>query len=287
MNIKQFQKYQYITGIVIVLIIMIIIEYISISRVSKVVNDMSIVINSLIPCIEITDNILDYYNRASRSIRNLLITSNNNEINRNKDYIKKTRIELQAEFDKLDKTKGIVNKYLFIKIKDDYNKIRQLEDKIIELGLERKISEADKLLTNDLRNIQNIFLNEIQSFIGYQVNAADDLRNRIIKENNRNYYFMAILSIMAILLIISIIINLFYRQRKIRIEREDMLSKLDEAHKKVNVFTRFLAICDNCQKIKDDNGVWHSVETFFKEHQKLESNHVLCPECAKKLYPPQ
>jgi hypothetical protein len=286
MDFMKYKKYQYITGIVIVLVIMIIIEYISISRVSKVVNDMSIVTNSLIPCIEITDNILDYYNRASRAIRNLLITINNNEINRNMDYIKKTRLELQVEFDKLDNTKGIVNKYLFIKIKDDYSKLRQLEDKIIELGLERKISEADKLLTNDLRNIQNIFLNEIQSFIGYQVNAANDMRNRIIKENNRNYYFMAILSIVALLLIISIIFNLVLRQSKIRIEREDLLSKLDEAQKKLNVFTRLLIICDECQKIKDVNGVWHPVETFFKEHQKLESNHCLCPECAKKLYPP-
>jgi hypothetical protein len=40
-----------------------------------------------------------------------------------------------------------------------------------------------------------------------------------------------------------------------------------------------LPICASCKKIRDEQGQWHSLEMFIREHSEAQFTHGLCPIC--------
>jgi PAS domain S-box-containing protein len=68
-------------------------------------------------------------------------------------------------------------------------------------------------------------------------------------------------------------------------ERERLIAELQEALAKVKTLRGLLPICANCKKIRDDQGYWHSVEVYVRDHSEADFSHGICPECMKKLYP--
>jgi sigma-B regulation protein RsbU (phosphoserine phosphatase) len=42
-----------------------------------------------------------------------------------------------------------------------------------------------------------------------------------------------------------------------------------------------LPICSYCKKIRDENNVWHSVESFVHERTETAFELALCPDCAR------
>ena len=59
-------------------------------------------------------------------------------------------------------------------------------------------------------------------------------------------------------------------------------TELELALAKVKVLSGLIPICSNCKKIRDDQGFWHRVETYIKEHSDATFTHGLCPECTRK-----
>jgi PAS domain S-box-containing protein len=45
-----------------------------------------------------------------------------------------------------------------------------------------------------------------------------------------------------------------------------------------------LPICSSCKKIRDDQGYWHQVEAYIRDHSEADFTHSICPDCGKKLY---
>lgn len=68
-------------------------------------------------------------------------------------------------------------------------------------------------------------------------------------------------------------------------ENEKLIRELQEALEKVEQLKGFLPICASCRKIRDDQGYWNQVDTYFRTHSELKFSHSLCPECTRKLYP--
>jgi PAS domain S-box-containing protein len=68
-------------------------------------------------------------------------------------------------------------------------------------------------------------------------------------------------------------------------ERDQLILGLQDALAKVKALSGLLPICANCKKIRDDQGYWHSVEAYMKEHSEARFSHGLCPGCMKELYP--
>jgi CheY-like chemotaxis protein len=48
---------------------------------------------------------------------------------------------------------------------------------------------------------------------------------------------------------------------------------------------RFLPICAECKKIRDGDGSWQALETYFRRHFDVEFSHGLCPGCAPVFFP--
>jgi len=67
--------------------------------------------------------------------------------------------------------------------------------------------------------------------------------------------------------------------------REDLIQGLQEALAHVKMLQGLLPICANCKRIRDDQGYWHSVESYISEHSDATFTHGLCPDCARELYP--
>jgi PAS domain S-box-containing protein len=68
-------------------------------------------------------------------------------------------------------------------------------------------------------------------------------------------------------------------------EREKLFSELEEALTRVKTLSGLLPICANCKKIRDDEGEWHELEVYVRDHSNADFSHGICPECAERLYP--
>ena len=53
--------------------------------------------------------------------------------------------------------------------------------------------------------------------------------------------------------------------------------------KEVKTLRGLLPICSSCKKIKDDNGYWHVMEIYIREHSEADFSQTICPECTKNL----
>ena len=70
------------------------------------------------------------------------------------------------------------------------------------------------------------------------------------------------------------------------LERERALF-LRKTMRELNTLRGILPICASCKKIRDDQGYWHQVENYMRDHAEVEFSHGICPECFAKLYPEQ
>ncbi len=75
------------------------------------------------------------------------------------------------------------------------------------------------------------------------------------------------------------------KRKQIEMDRETLITKLQDALRRIKTLRGIIPICASCKKIRDDAGYWNQVEIFIKEHSEAEFSHLVCPECAEKLYP--
>jgi DNA-binding response OmpR family regulator len=69
------------------------------------------------------------------------------------------------------------------------------------------------------------------------------------------------------------------------LERSNLIRKLTHALEKIQTLRGLLPICTRCKKIRDDEGYWHQVEVYIRDHSEAEFSHGFCPDCARELYP--
>ena len=74
-------------------------------------------------------------------------------------------------------------------------------------------------------------------------------------------------------------------RQKAEAEKEATIVKLQAALVQVKKLGGLLPICASCKKIRDDEGYWHQVEVYIRDHAEVEFSHGICPECMAKLYP--
>lgn len=75
------------------------------------------------------------------------------------------------------------------------------------------------------------------------------------------------------------------RRQQAEAEKEATIAKLQAALAEVKRLGGLLPICASCKKIRDDEGYWHQVDVYIRDHTETEFSHGICPECMEKLYP--
>ncbi len=68
-------------------------------------------------------------------------------------------------------------------------------------------------------------------------------------------------------------------------ERERLISDLREALAQVKTLKGMLPLCANCKKVRDDEGYWHQVDVYIRDHSDAEITQGICPDCQHELYP--
>jgi len=68
-------------------------------------------------------------------------------------------------------------------------------------------------------------------------------------------------------------------------ERDALIEQLKDALAKVKTLSGLVPICAACKSVRDDKGYWEQIENFIRNHSEAEFTHLVCPKCAKKLYP--
>ena len=67
-------------------------------------------------------------------------------------------------------------------------------------------------------------------------------------------------------------------------EHQKAIAKLVISLDKIKMFKGVLPICANCKNIRDDNGFWQQIESYFRSQINVEFSHSICPNCMKTLY---
>jgi PAS domain S-box-containing protein len=75
------------------------------------------------------------------------------------------------------------------------------------------------------------------------------------------------------------------RNKELENEREALITQLSEALNHVKTLQGLIPICSHCKKIRDDDGYWHEVEVYIRDHSTVEFSHGLCESCLRDLYP--
>ncbi len=67
-------------------------------------------------------------------------------------------------------------------------------------------------------------------------------------------------------------------------ERDKLIKKLQDALENASNLRGLLPICSSCKKVRDDDGYWHQVEVYIRDHSDADFSHSICPDCKKTLY---
>lgn len=65
-------------------------------------------------------------------------------------------------------------------------------------------------------------------------------------------------------------------------EKEELISKLQEALRNVKLLTGLLPICADCKKIRTEQGTWVPMESYISGHTDALFSHGFCDACYKK-----
>jgi PAS domain S-box-containing protein len=52
---------------------------------------------------------------------------------------------------------------------------------------------------------------------------------------------------------------------------------------KLRILRGLLPICASCKRIRDDQGDWHQIESYVRDHSEAEFTHGVCPDCMEQL----
>jgi PAS domain S-box-containing protein len=74
-------------------------------------------------------------------------------------------------------------------------------------------------------------------------------------------------------------------RKRAEVERDRLISELQEALAQIKTLRGFIPICSYCKKIRDDAGYWQQLEAYLRTHSDAEFSHGICPDCLGEMHP--
>lgn len=71
--------------------------------------------------------------------------------------------------------------------------------------------------------------------------------------------------------------------QRAHLKKLELIAELEATLAKVHTLEGLLPMCAWCKKIRDEDGSWHSVETYVCEHTDAAITHGICPECKARF----
>ena len=67
--------------------------------------------------------------------------------------------------------------------------------------------------------------------------------------------------------------------------RVHVQAELRRVQREVRTLRGILPTCAHCKKIRDEKGVWHSIESYISQHSEAHFSHGICPDCVSIYFP--
>lgn len=74
-------------------------------------------------------------------------------------------------------------------------------------------------------------------------------------------------------------------QKQLSLEREKLITELQEANSQIKTLRGIVPICAYCKKIRDDQGYWQQVEKYVSQHTDAQFSHGICQQCMDEHFP--
>jgi hypothetical protein len=82
---------------------------------------------------------------------------------------------------------------------------------------------------------------------------------------------------------VSALVRRIERQRKLLHSNAALVVELRQAMQNVQTLSGLIPICAHCKKIRNDEGFWEQVESYFRARSEAQFTHGICPECAEVM----
>ncbi|MDF1738074.1 MAG: hypothetical protein P1U86_02850 [Verrucomicrobiales bacterium] len=74
------------------------------------------------------------------------------------------------------------------------------------------------------------------------------------------------------------------RRKELERENEQLINSLQTALNEVKTLRGILPTCSFCKAIRDEDGEWHQIEEYIRNHSDAQFSHGVCEPCAQKHY---
>jgi len=97
--------------------------------------------------------------------------------------------------------------------------------------------------------------------------------------------WQSLVGFLTLLLMFGNGLRRFVKIAALKEQSERKNKELQKALESIRTLRGMIPICASCKKIRDDEGYWHDVAVYVRDHSEAEFSHGICPECMEKLYP--
>jgi hypothetical protein len=66
-------------------------------------------------------------------------------------------------------------------------------------------------------------------------------------------------------------------------EQQALIEQLNDSLSRIRTLESLLPICAGCKKIRNENGTWDAMESYFLRTTSIRFSHCYCPDCAKAM----
>jgi CheY-like chemotaxis protein len=67
--------------------------------------------------------------------------------------------------------------------------------------------------------------------------------------------------------------------------RVHVQAELRRVQREIRSLHGILPTCAHCKKIRDEKGIWHSIESYISQHSEAHFSHGICPDCIPIYFP--
>lgn len=95
----------------------------------------------------------------------------------------------------------------------------------------------------------------------------------------QSWWFLLLTAVLS-MAFVGVLIRLRIAQAEAR--ARELEQRVAEAMAEIKVLSGMLPICAWCKKVRDDDGKWHTIESYLSQRSLAEFTHGMCPDCFSK-----
>jgi PAS domain S-box-containing protein len=123
----------------------------------------------------------------------------------------------------------------------------------------------------------------------FQSGVKRDIEVKVLTQSGDTRYFLTMVDPIkdeeGKVQYVSCIAKDITERKQVEIEREHLITELQNALEQIKTLKGIVPICSSCKNVRDDEGFWEQVESYVQKHTDAQFSHSLCPNCVEKYFP--